>query len=297
MYVHAGVGTDDWATIDINFGNIDYDYNDFYFLTIADEQKQSELLSAVLYYLSNDVDNGVGDDIVDAMVVNAMVNLNNKTVKNQGEAAQILYAQALENGLSTEDLCKIINLFTIVYGDDFRDGIAAPDGQLKDYIIRDSYEGQPNWEYGSQGEDIGLEENTITTGFSSSPDIWNKVSSSAFGNKAHENPVYNGSNAANYLYVEVRVKDCEVVSSNEKLHVHVSESNISSVWPEDWTDKYYVDNNGVTTSIKIGYEITSSANNSLLDPGVDGIPMDQYVDFYTEDYTDPITNTAEVWKV
>ncbi|MFT6334432.1 MAG: hypothetical protein ACJATI_001171, partial [Halioglobus sp.] len=35
MYVHAGVGTDDWATIDINFGNIDYAYNDFYFLTIA----------------------------------------------------------------------------------------------------------------------------------------------------------------------------------------------------------------------------------------------------------------------
>ncbi|MFT6337878.1 MAG: hypothetical protein ACJATI_004644, partial [Halioglobus sp.] len=84
---------------------------------------------------------------------------------------------------------------------------------------------------------------------------------------------------------------------NEKLHVHISESNISSVWPEDWTDKYYVDNNGVTTSIKIGYEITSSANNSLLGPGVDGIPMDQYVNFYTEGYIDPTTNTAEVWKV
>ncbi|MFT6338807.1 MAG: hypothetical protein ACJATI_005586, partial [Halioglobus sp.] len=121
MYTRAGDGSMEWSTLDIDYSKINYNYFDYIFQEEMSSQQQSELLSAVLYYLSNDVDNGVGDDIVDAMVVNAMVNLNNNTVENQGDAAQILYAQALENGLGTDDLCKIINFFTIVYGDDFRD--------------------------------------------------------------------------------------------------------------------------------------------------------------------------------
>lgn len=302
VHIYGGHGTNPQAytSLEFNVFNVDFSYGEIGDLDT--DHKKSELLFATLWELGNrlNVNGAGGHALVDQLLVNTFSELDENNdpfnIISQAEVASILYESNLSL-LTPDQQCIMIELFFLVYGSDFInyiDEVNLPDVD-KDYIIRDSYNGQ----YSSaqeeiQGEDIGNEANNITTDFSRSPDIWNRLGSDFKNNKEHQNPIYDDG-APNYLYVEVRAKDCEIPSADEKVHVYIRESHLSSMWPKDWTAGYYVEDDDTTPLI--GYEITHSDNNSELPTGVDGIPMSDYVYFYTEEYTDPETGTVNLWKV
>ena len=258
-----------------------------------DEQPQSELLSAALWQLGK----GLGFSKIDKLLSDNYAKFNSN-VSTQSQFGVILYntAAAEGSGFSEDDKCYIYKVFGFVYGGVFLgDANLSPVDYIgeKDYIIRDSYEGQPNWEWGDQFEDIGDEPNEITTAFSSSPDIWNKLQPS-LDDKEHETPEYNNG-ATNYLYVDVRLESCEAPSSSDMLHVYIRESHLAASWPLDWTAGYYDSND--TDSPLIGYEITNSDNNELLAANTLGIQMTEYVSFQVEQYTIPNTGEEIFYKV
>ncbi|MFT6337096.1 MAG: hypothetical protein ACJATI_003858, partial [Halioglobus sp.] len=289
------LNNDAWVAI---YSDFSFQYYSGNYSSPINKHEASERLFATLWILGNQL----GFDKVDRLIVNSLSTLiiGSESPNMQFVAAVKLYdnASIADNNLSDADRCALFKYFRFVYGDDFVNSITTlPVGV--DFMIRDSERGQYSWsQQEDQKEDIGDEKNERTTDFARSPDLWNSLTQSPDNDKEHENPEYNG-NTPNYLYVEVRAKGCETVDQDDMLHVYISESHLSSDWPLDWTDKYYIED-GVPTSVKIGYEITSGANNSLLDPNADGISMAAYVYTYTEEFTYEDDNENEItdyWTV
>ncbi len=235
------------------------------------------------------IEGATSETVSDFLLYRIMPTMNVST--NQMEAAEMLYNEARmeyeddndgsNNGngitITFEDLCEIEEILIIKYGSELSLSGSA------DYIIRDSYDGQPfNGE--AQGEDIGLEPNTITNGFSKSPDIWNRLSSDPQNDKTHQNPEYN-SGAPNFLYVELRTESCNPPDMSGLLHVYIRESHLSGVWPEDWTEGYYDDDPSMPL---VGYEITHAEGNPLQSEGVS-------LSAHVHSYPDP--NPDNDWTV
>jgi len=235
MYVHAGVGSDDWSTLNIDYAAIDYEYGDNKFVNNKTSQEQSELLSATLNHLTNILDydilgnqTNLGNTKVDAMVVNAMVNLNNSTVTSgQSDAAKILYDQAVVNGLDEFDLCRILNLFTYVYGTAFfTSDTYVPSADQGDIFIKDN----------AADNGVGASEGIVHN----SPSLWNRHAKDFQSVHLAPTPVYTtNENVTNYIHVKLSGNFCDLASVAKaaalKMQVHFS-INGTAWWPTKWTN-------------------------------------------------------------
>jgi len=251
----------------------------------------SEKLFATLWKLNDQLGaDDMGRSKLDRLIVNSFSSLveEQNALNDQSFLAVKLYDNSFldlnSSYLNDEDRCDIFKIFRFVYGSDFVLKIADTSilpGGAKDFIIRDSYEGQSHWQHGVQGEDTGIEPNDITTAFSSCPEIWNRTSNESMITKEHQNPEYTDENTYNYLYVDVRVKSCEIPENNEKLRVYIRGAHIGGVWPDEWT-------NGSVNGVQVGYEITEETN---------GIPLSDYKSTFTEENPASTSADDEYWTV
>lgn len=114
-----------------------------------------------------------------------------------------------------------------------------------DLMIKDNY-----------GE-FGLEPNTTTNIFWSSPDIW--VRNHQDGMEEHENPEYSITNPP-YVYVRITNKSCSPSSGQDKVKLYWAKANAGAQWPEAWNGDVFI--GGVPIGDNLG-DITIPA----LDPG------------------------------
>ncbi len=232
MYVHAGVDSYDWSTLNIDFAAINYEYDSDDFLENKSSQEQSELLSATLYHLTALLNaDGNGKAKVDAMVVNAMVDMNNSTIENgQGDAAKILYSQAVANGLDELDLCIILYFFTEVYGFAFFEegNTYIPSSSDGEIYIKDN------------AAHTGTE---VTTGsYTNSPSIWNRHDENDF-TPEHQNPYGGGApTTTQYINIAIDGSFCDIqglinIVGDVHYKIYRSVPKLGYEWPLDWDDE------------------------------------------------------------
>jgi hypothetical protein len=249
-------------------------------------QKKGQIFSSTLHQIA--IDEILSIEIADFLLFKTLPTM--MAGNDQPAGAQMLYDAAelehtddnsMDVDISAEQLCKIAKILKNRYS-----ALNAP--ITNDFYVRDSYEGQPrNWDNPiPQGEDIGNEPNNITFNFSKSYDIWNKLSpgSTDPDDKEHQSPVYNNG-ALNYLYVDIRNRECAELDPNATVHAYIREQHSASIWPDGWITGFYTGvvpldpNNPPDDNPLVGYEITSNPDDILESIGV---PVTEYILNFTD---------------
>jgi hypothetical protein len=291
IFTYGGKGSSLWAVdLDIELDNVNYnEYGSFNFINFAQSPKQSEILSAALWKLSqtlpDEVDGNViiakGETKVDMMVTNALSQITATDLDDVDEiefkqafTAQILYNQAVLNGLGEDDLCIILELFYEVYGNKFittENNLTLP-STAGDIYIADN------------PTDIGIE-TPPSYYVCNSPDIWNRNIADGFANSTSQKADLRQVNESgdledfhlNYLYIKLNGDLCDLTSAhspdNMQLKVYYNTAN-GIKWPADWE---HDDNDGTDDHVSgdlIGTIDLNTRNCVYDDESMDDAPLD-----------------------
>lgn len=163
------------------------------------------------------------------------------TGTNAFEAALYLYQDVVDlyraGDLSASEFCAIETILYDRIGDhdpNVLDETVFPE-RFQDYYIKDTYAGQTIWNgEGGNGEDRGVEPNTVSNHIWISPSIVNCSDDVGDYCPAHQRPIYNGPTNEDFIYVTVDDRGCTGSDLTGQLKVYVSLAATTHQWPTNW---------------------------------------------------------------
>lgn len=242
IYEHAGlgsIGSFRWETLHMNLDDIPYQgyYSSSDFVNSISAQMQSELLSATLWQLREEIE----IDKVTSLLIGSLSELNSGATPNQLIALQTIYENTytitLDEGveivtynyeMTEADLCFMLEVFYEVYGDLFLSKVTYFPNTTGDVHIKDEL------------DDDGTEPNTTTASITNSPSIWNRHTSDF--TPEHQNPYGDNLPAIQYVNVAIDGNFCDLqgmlnIVETMKIKIYRSVPKLGYQWPINWNNE------------------------------------------------------------